>query len=508
MARLGKTIAGRITLGVLAVHLLVLPTLYFGLVYLIKDNNDEMFVNASRGHARFLADSLERVNDTRSQLQIVEILDSVVLSGSGVFAELLGQDSVIRSSLISDQDAARYQEDFEIGQHDDNVYYISVPVLVGESPLNLRVGFDETPVQEQNASAYVNGLIIIAAYITALLLLLPIIGRRVVKPVRELQQASREIASGALSEHLNVETDLVEFIDLSNDLERMKSRLIGINERLEREIDERKETEAQRKSLELQLRHSQRLETVGTMAGGIAHELNNILVPIILYAEIAIEDLPPDSPVAKDMQLVLNAAKRAKGIVGQVLTFGSKMESRENVLVNTAEVISESIDLLRASLPPNVSLELDIADNCPPVLGDHALLNQLILNLCTNALQALGGEGGTVRVALDVSSSGEALALAQPALSKQKLVRLTVSDTGRGMSIETRNRIFEPFFTTRPVGKGTGLGLSVVHGIVTDSNGAIEVESELESGSTFYVYFPAIDAGLKQQDQRPQAIRQ
>ena len=504
MARLGKTIAGRITLGVLAVHLLVLPTLYFGLVYLIKDNNEEMFLNASRGHARFLADSLERISNIQDRAQIVEILDSVVLSGSGLFSELIGDDLDFRSSLVGEQDVALYQEDLAIGQHDDNIYYISVPVVIADYALKLRVGFDETPVQEQNASAYVNGLIIISAYLVALLVLLPIIGRRVVKPVRDLQQASREIASGALTEHLTVESDLVEFVDLSNDLERMKSRLIGINEQLEREIQERKETESQRKSLEQQLRHSQRLETVGTMAGGIAHELNNILVPIILYAEIAIEDLPSDSPVANDMQLVLRAARRAKGIVSQVLTFSSKMEGREHVAVDLVTVVKESTELIQASMPPTASLETDISPNCPSVLGDAALLNQLILNLCTNALQSLRNPGGQVRVRLDVTEAGEALAMSHPALRGQRLVRLTVSDTGSGMSAETKHRIFEPFFTTRAVGEGTGLGLSVVHGIVTDSNGAIEVESELESGSTFYVYFPAHDAAPKAENQKNQ----
>lgn len=499
MARLTSTIAGRITFGVVAVHLLVLPALYFGLVYLIKDNNEEMFLNSSRGHARYLADSLERVSSDNLD-HVIEILDSVVLSGSGVFSELIGADRSIKSSLIDESAVVPYAEDYKVGDHDDDVYYISVPVLLGNNMLNLHVGFDETPVIEQNALAYKNGLIIIGAYLLAISLLMPVIGRRVAKHVRALQFASREIASGALSENLRIESNLVEFVDLSNDLERMKSRLIGMNQQLESEIEERKATESKRKNLEQQLRHSQRLETVGTMAGGIAHELNNILVPIILNAEMAIEDSPADSSVRKDMQLVLRAAMRAKGIVSQVLTFSSKMEVRRNTAVNMATVIHESIELLRASKPPDVSLRVDLSDACPPVLGDAALLSQLILNLCTNAIQSLRNSAGTVTVSLDVANASDSLALSHPSLAGQRLVRLTVSDNGAGMNRETKNRIFEPFFTTRSVGKGTGLGLSVVHGIVTDANGAIEVESELQSGSTFHVYFPAFEISQNSRD--------
>ena len=493
MATLGHTIAGRITLGVLAIHVLVLPALYFGMVYLLKQNNEEMFLNSSRGHARFLADSLERIENPGAEDEIIEILDSVVLSGSGVFSQLTGDNGSLLSSLITEGEVTRYQEDFQIGDHDDDVYYISVPVLIGESSLQLRVGFDESPFLEQNTKAYKNGVFVIAAYLVALMLLLPVIGRRVVRPVKDLQRASRDIASGALTENLTVETNLVEFVDLSKDLERMKSRLIGINQQLAREIEERQEAEAQRQNLEQQLRHSQRLETVGTMAGGIAHELNNILVPIILYADIAIEDLPDDSPISSDIRRVLRSAKRAKGIVRQVLTFSRKMADSDYSRLDMADVVRESVELLQASMPPTASLEVSLAEECPPVMGDSALMNQLILNLCTNALQSLPDGVGTVRITLGVTTASDKLLNSHPSLADRKLVTLTVEDTGHGMDGPTKDRIFEPFFTTRGVGEGTGLGLSVVHGIVTDLNGAIEVKSTLESGSAFYVYLPVLE---------------
>ena len=491
MAALTKTIAGRITLGVLAIHVLVLPTLYFGMVYLIKQSNEEMFLNSVRGHARYLADSLERIGASASDKEITDILDSVVLSGSGFFAELVGDKRRILSSLVTAADAETYLEDLTFQQHDDGIYFFSVPVLYAGDPYSLRVGFDEAPYLEQNTTAYKNGLIIISGYLAALLAMLPVIGRRVVRPVKALQKASRQIASGALSEHLTAETDLVELVDLSRDLDLMKDRLTDVSKQLQQEILDREKADLDRLSLEQQLRHVQRLETVGTMAGGIAHELNNILVPIILYTETAIEDLPADSAVRDDLQRVLRSATRAKGIVGQVLTFSRKMAVDTHAAVDMAAAIRDTAELLRASVPAFAKLEIDIDPTCPPVLGDAALVGQLILNLCTNAFQALRDEHGVVRISLGLTQIDTAIAKANPLLGQGPCVCLTVSDTGEGMDHQTVARIFEPFFTTRSVGEGTGLGLSVVHGIVTDMNGVIQVESTIEFGSVFRVLLPA-----------------
>lgn len=497
MARIGRTISSRITLGVLALQLIILPTVYFGLVYLLKENNEEAFLNSSRGHARFLADSLERISDPYLESEVIEILDSVVVSGDGVFSELTGPDGTTLSSLVTQSDADRYLEDFQISDHNDNTYYMSVPVISQHGAFTLKVGFDETPYLEQNAAAYKSGIFIMLAYLAALLLLLPIIGYRIARPIKKLQQASREVASGAWSEHLIIESDLVELTDLSRDLDRMKRRLIGTSQQLGKEIEEHKESEAERRKLEAQLRHSQRLETVGTMAGGIAHELNNILVPIILYTDIAIEDLPDNSAAIESLERVLASATRAKGIVSQVLTFGHKIERGKLAATDIAEVVRESIELVRASIPETIGIDLDIATDCPAVLASAALLNQLTLNLYSNAFQSLPDENGKVFISLAKTRADSELAAMYPSLVNRDLVRLCVTDNGCGMDEETKQRVFEPFFTTRSVGEGTGLGLSVVHGIVTDLNGAIRVQSTLESGSTFSVYLPAyVDESL------------
>ncbi len=490
MARIGTSIAGRIIRGVLLIHVLILPALYFGLVFLLKQSNEELFLNSARGHARYIADTIERIGDLASDTVLTDILDSIVVSGNGVFAELVGPSRVIRSSLHDAADVTQYREDFSIGENDDNTYYISVPVTINEAVHFLRMGFDETPYHEHNMTAYRNGLAIIALYLIVLLVLLPVIARRVVRPVKAIQTLSREIASGAFSENLAIDTDISEFKELSRDLDHMKNRLVGISDELEQQIRERESAELARRSLEQQLRHRQRLETVGTMAGGIAHELNNILLPIILYTDMAIEDLPAGSPSRDDIRRVQKAASRAKNIVGQVLTFSREMATITYEPIDVAIIVREAIELLEASLPSSTTVEIDIDEDTPRVLGDASLMNQVILNLCTNAVQSLRNSSGRVLIRLQTADVVDDLRQRNPNLGSDRCVCLSVHDDGLGMDEQTIERIFEPFFTTRGVGEGTGLGLSVVHGIVVDLCGAIVVESTVQSGSTFSVYLP------------------
>jgi signal transduction histidine kinase len=494
MASLSKTIAGRLTFGVIAIQLVLLPALYFSLVYLIRQNNEDAFLNHVREQARFLADSLELRGGAASDKEIIDLLDSIVLSGHGVFSEFKGEGRYLRSTLVTDDLAKAYVEDLGLQQHDDSTYYFSVPVVLGNNTFNLRLGFDESPYLEQNAAAYRNGLIIVVIYIALLLAILPFIGRRVARPIRALQEVSRHVASGNLDEELTVSTDLVELVELAQDLNLMKSRLTGINEELKVKTREREAAVLQRLSLEQQLRHSQRLETIGTMAGGIAHELNNILVPILLHAELALDDAKCGNCSPDDLETILSAANRAKNIVSQVLTFGRRSGGIARGPVDVASAVGEAAAFLRASKPPGIELDISLQPDCPPILGDEGLVSQLVLNLCNNAIQAIPDGQGQVSILLDSSVADEQLVSRNPALRGVRCVRLSVTDDGYGMDETTRHRIFEPFFTTRSVGAGTGLGLSVVHGIVTDMNGTIEVETETGSGSTFRVFIPAYQA--------------
>jgi signal transduction histidine kinase len=494
MDRVGKTIAGRISLAVLAIHLFVLPALYFAVVFLVKQSNEELFLNNVRTHARFIADSLERLQNIDTNTSVVDILDSIVLSSDGVYAELKRDSQIWVSSLVNKEVGAEYSEDFAFGEHGDAVYFISVPVVTDGLAYSLRIGFDESPVIDANQRAYFRGAVILIVYLIVVLVLVSFIGRRVMRPVKALRKSSRDISSGNLAGQLTVDTDLVEFVDLSRDLESMRTHLIehlfGINRQLQEEIEISDRTESERQQLEHQLRHRQGLETVGTLAGGIAHELNNILVPILLYTEMAMDGLPESDPVRNDLNRVLRASNRARRIVTQMLTFGRQMTAVELRPVDVGEVLKESLDLVQESLPPNAEIQIDIEDQCPLVFGNSLLVGQIVINLCTNACQSLKKGVGLIEVSLKKEMVSAAMARSDARLSQGEFVKLSVVDSGEGMDHETMARIIEPFFTTRDVGDGTGLGLSVVHGIVTNMGGNITVTSSPDEGARFDIYFP------------------
>jgi PAS domain S-box-containing protein len=253
------------------------------------------------------------------------------------------------------------------------------------------------------------------------------------------------------------------------------------------DITGRKNAEAERDRLEAQLRQSSKLEAMGTLAGGIAHDFNNILAAILGYGEMAQKDAPAGSSLRRHLDAAMAAALRAKSLVERILAF-SRSGMGERVPVHVQSVVSEALDLLAASLPPGIELRRELACGDAAVLGDPTQVHQVVMNLCANAVQAMKTKGA-LSVTLDT------LELATPrcmtgALAAGNYIRLSVRDTGTGIAAHVLERIFDPFFTTKEVGVGTGLGLSLVHGIVTDLGGGIDVETRLGEGSTFTVYLP------------------
>jgi signal transduction histidine kinase len=244
-----------------------------------------------------------------------------------------------------------------------------------------------------------------------------------------------------------------------------------------------KETELQRRKLEEQLHHSQKLEALGTLAGGIAHDLNNALVPIIMMTDLAMEAQAEDSPERTNLALALAGARRARDLVRRILTF-ARRETTERHEFDLAALVTEAMTMLRASLPTTIEL-ITLVQPTPAVFGDRGQLYQAIVNLVTNAAQAIGDEPGKITVTLRSGHNGSQ-------------IELTVSDTGSGMDEATKPRIFDPFFTTKAVNEGTGLGLSIVHGIVVAHDGSIGVNSQPGRGSTFSITLPV--AGQRQDD--------
>ena len=257
------------------------------------------------------------------------------------------------------------------------------------------------------------------------------------------------------------------------------------------DITERKRAERERASLEEKLRISQKMEAIGTLAGGIAHDFNNILSAIIGYAELADIDTRRESPVASSLAQILKAAFRARDLVRQILMFSRQSEVQFGPLqVNL--IIKETLKLLRASLPATIQVRQDLGDR-GKILGDPTQVHQVVMNLCTNAYQAMSAEGGLLDISLSSVDINAGHLVQGETLQPGQYLKLSVRDTGHGIDPEILHRIFEPYYTTREKGAGTGLGLAVVHGIVKNHHGAIQASSQVGVGSTFDVYFPKVE---------------
>lgn len=247
---------------------------------------------------------------------------------------------------------------------------------------------------------------------------------------------------------------------------------------------------SERKRLEAQLRQAQKMETIGTLAGGIAHDFNNMLAAMLGYTELAMSDVPATSPVQHYLRAVLTAGQRARDLVRQILAFSRHTETARYP-VQLHLLIREALSLLRASLPSTIEIRHSLDEHAGAVMTEPVQMHQVLINLCANAEYAMRQTGGGVleivleAVEVDAAALGGTLSL-----SPGPYVRLTVRDTGPGMTPEVLARIFEPFFTTKGPGEGTGIGLSVVHGIVTSHGGTIAVSSTPGQGTTFAVYLP------------------
>lgn len=267
---------------------------------------------------------------------------------------------------------------------------------------------------------------------------------------------------------------------------------------LRREIDEHRQAEDERRRLEAQVRHTQRLESIGVLAGGIAHEFNNLLTSITGYASLAATDLPAGTAAHRHIGQVLAAAKNAADLTRQILAYAGRSQFVPE-LVNLSGMVSNTVRLIESMISKRATLKLDLAAEVPRIEGDSGQLRQVILNLATNASDALGDQPGEVRIATGLIwlEGGELPSLKTGRVMPAGLyVWLEIADTGAGMDRATLDRIFDPFFSTKFTGRG--LGLAAVMGIVRAHRGSITVASEPGRGATFRVFFPAVDEAERQ----------
>ena len=266
------------------------------------------------------------------------------------------------------------------------------------------------------------------------------------------------------------------------------------NARLFTALEERLKQEKARQE---ELARAERLHVIGTLAGGIAHDLNNILFPIMGHTELLLMNTPEDSPSIGNLKAINTASLRAKDLVKQILTF-SRQESRELILLKMQPIIKEALKFIKSTIPKTIEIKNDINPDGGIIRADPTQIHQIIMNLVTNACHAMEETGGELRVGLKEIKIHKQDMLSQ-IMEPGVYACLTIADTGIGMDKALTEKIFDPFFTTKELGKGTGMGLSVVHGIVNKIGGTIRVHSEPGKGSEFYVYFPVEKSSSEEQ---------
>jgi PAS domain S-box-containing protein len=274
------------------------------------------------------------------------------------------------------------------------------------------------------------------------------------------------------------------------------------------DLTERKRAEEEKAKLEAQLQQAQKMEFIGSLAGGIAHDLNNILFPISGLSELLLNDMPPDTPERGSLEQIYKAAQRGSDLVKQILAF-SRQTNLQKLPIRIQPILKEALILARAAIPKKIEITSHIHADCGMVSADPTQVHQVLMNLITNAFHAVEVNGGSIHVELKAPATGWNDRRFHPAFNEKEerydnsmtgdhlageYACIAISDTGTGIDQALIDRIFEPYFTTKKLGKGTGLGLSVVHGIVKAHGGDIRVYSEAGKGTTFNVYLPLLQA--------------
>jgi PAS domain S-box-containing protein len=257
------------------------------------------------------------------------------------------------------------------------------------------------------------------------------------------------------------------------------------------DITEQRLIELEKNQLELKLNHAQKMETIGTLAGGVAHDINNILGIIIGNTELCMDDVPEWNPAYSNLKEIVNAVLRAKEVIRQLLTFSRNMEVKKEI-IDIVSVINDTLKFLRSTISATIEIEKRIEVSKPNIIADPTQIDQIIMNICANSAQAMEESGGKIMVSVENITIDHVHADDSDALANGEYIKIKISDNGPGIPAELHEKIFDPYFTTKEVGKGSGMGLAVVQGIVNKHKGGINVESEPGKGATFTILLPCI----------------
>lgn len=489
-----NTLVGRLAILLFAIHLVLPPILYYRLDTVIRRSASQTFTRHAHAYATALVHELELADVLQSPSRTVVFLDAVVQGGGCAYSAIEYRGRLMGSSVADTPEWVRRRgNDVSLAKSPDNIYAVSEQFVKSGATGAIFLGFDTRPTLDQIREARYQIIIALIVYALASAAAAVVFARLVSRPLTQLQRASRKAATEDPSQRLAVDSKMIEIVNLAKDLEFMRSALVGTAARLRAEMAQREIEQAERATLENHLRHEQRLAAVGTFAGGLAHEFNNILLPMLLYSEEALDDIASDHPARSNVEFILAAALRASNVVSKLLAFSRPPEKHQLESFDPAAVLSATLELFSALIPANIEFKSSISGGGEPVRGDPTLWSQVVLNLLSNAVYAMRETGGTLSVGL---TYGEKMLSERSKVRGTPVVELRVKDEGTGMTRATLERIFEPFFTTRDVGEGTGLGLSVVHGIVTSMGGSITVSSEVDAGSEFVVALPTLTAAV------------
>ena len=379
----------------------------------------------------------------------------------------------------------------------DSIYVRQVRIGT-DVPWTAIVEAPIAPLQAALYGTYIKGLAMMIGITVLVSLFAFLTSRWIVGPLRDLAGVTRFLPDDLLAPRVidwprssttEIEMLVQNFQSMTAALERSfrdlgerTEELARLNVELQAEMDSRKRLEAT-------MRQRQKMEAIGTLAGGIAHDFNNILMGLLGYAELALDRSGSDPKGRRFVEEIIVAGNRARDLVRQILAF-SRAHDDERRPTLLQPICRDAVKFIRASLPATIKIREDLEESAGAVRADPTQIYQVITNLCTNAKHAMRTTGGVLDVGLHPVHVESGTLVAGEPLEPGDYVRLTVRDDGEGMTADVRERAFEPFFTTKEVGEGTGMGLAVVHGIVTNHGGRVDVHSSPGRGSTMEIYLP------------------
>jgi len=345
----------------------------------------------------------------------------------------------------------------------------------------VRIVFTKEPLRKSlSAVLFKNILILVSFIIFSSFIIYFLVRQKITKPLNRLAESAQALGEGDFSGKVPVYS--------SDEIGRLAKTFNDMAESLERRESEKQHLLTERRKLEEQLRHAQKMEAIGQLAGGVAHDFNNILTAVMGYGQLLQMQLKEDDPLKRNVDQILNVAQRGAEVTRSLLAF-SRKQAIDLKPVNVNKIIETSVKLLPGLIGERIKLKTMLADESLTILADSFQIEQVIMNLASNARDVMP-DGGALAIATEKMEMDGEFIRAHGYGNPGAYFLLSFTDTGPGMDEETKSKIFDPFFTTKKVGEGTGLGLAIAYGIVKQHNGYITVDSEKGKGTTFRIYFP------------------